>query len=60
MTEASMTRTRMTRTRMTRTRMTETHETTRTSPPAPKTAVRPAALSGIVVIANIHRVSEDM
>jgi len=31
-------------------------ETTRTSPPAP----RPAALSGIPVIAQTHRVSEDM
>lgn len=52
MTQSSMTRTRMTEARMT--------ETTRTSPPAPKTAARPAALSGILVIAQIHRVSEDM
>ncbi|MEV1201614.1 hypothetical protein [Microbispora rosea] len=57
MTEASMTRTRTMRTRMTEARMTET---TRTAPPAPKTAVRPAALSAILVIAQIHRVSEDM
>ncbi|MEU8278151.1 hypothetical protein ACFYOK_30175 [Microbispora bryophytorum] len=60
MTEASMTRTHMTRTRMT-----EARETTRTSPPAPQTApqaaaARPAAFSGILVIAQIHRVSEDM
>ncbi|MEV4293730.1 hypothetical protein [Microbispora rosea] len=57
MTEASITRTRTMRTRMTEARMTET---TRTAPPAPKTAVRPAALSAILVIAQIHRVSEDM
>ncbi|MEU6407980.1 hypothetical protein [Microbispora sp. NPDC046933] len=47
MTEASMTEARMT-------------ETTRTSAPAPKVAARTAALSGILVIAQIHRVSEDM
>ncbi|MGI5161854.1 hypothetical protein [Microbispora sp. CA-102843] len=47
MTEASMTEARMT-------------ETTRTSPPAPQVAARPAVLSGILVIAQIHRVSEDM
>ncbi|WP_185949637.1 hypothetical protein [Microbispora sp. KK1-11] len=50
----------MTEASMTRTRMTEARETTRTSPPAPQTAVRSAALSGILVIAQIHRVSEDM
>ncbi|GAB3882975.1 hypothetical protein [Microbispora bryophytorum] len=55
----------MTEASMTRTRMTEARETTRTSPPAPQTApqaaaARPAAFSGILVIAQIHRVSEDM
>ncbi|WP_169980968.1 hypothetical protein [Microbispora sp. H10836] len=50
--EASMTEARMTEARMT--------ETMRTSPPAPQVAARPAALSGILVIAQIHRVSEDM
>ncbi|MEV4457256.1 hypothetical protein [Microbispora sp. NPDC049633] len=45
--EASMTEARMT-------------ETMRMSPPAPQVAARPAAPSGILVIAQIHRVSEDM
>ncbi|MEV7801411.1 hypothetical protein AB0O28_00515 [Microbispora sp. NPDC088329] len=47
----------MIETRMTEARMTET---TRVSPPAPQVAARPAAFSGILVIAQIHRVSEDM
>ena len=57
MTEAHMTEASMTQASMTRARMTET---TRTSPPGPQVAARPAALSGILVIAHIHRASEDM
>nr|WP_189180534.1 hypothetical protein [Microbispora rosea] len=45
------------KTSMTEARMTETM---RTSPSAPQVAARPVVPSGILVIAHIHRVSEDM
>ncbi|GLW23654.1 MULTISPECIES: hypothetical protein [Microbispora] len=53
-----MTEARMTESRMNMTRMTEMTRTA--SPTAARAAGRPAAPSGILVISQFHRVSEDM